>query len=168
MIRFEWLKENTSIWKDIKETRLKCFENDLMRDFDIDIYENIAKGIIKDSDYSLVKNDSNEVVGTIGYYKSAESNYCWMNWFGILKEYRNKGYGKKTLEEFEKYIKNKGVKTIYLYTGKEINKEAVKLYRKCGYIMQEEVFAKGIEHDLVIMGKSLYNRYRKWDGEPIW
>ena len=34
--------------------------------------------------------------------------------------------------------------------------------------MQEEVFSKGIEHDLVIMGKSLYNRYRKWDGEPIW
>ena len=167
MIRFEWLKDNKNIWKNIKEIRLKCFEDDLMRDFDIDIYEKIAKGMIKDSDYSLVKNDK-EVVGTIGYYKNAKSDFCWMNWFGIVKEYRNKGYGKETLEGFEKYIEKKGVKTIYLYTGKEINKEAVKLYKKCGYIMQEEVFAKETENDIVIMGKSLTGSYKEWEGEPIW
>ena len=168
-VKLEWITEHKEIWQEVRDTRLKCFEDDLLKDYMIDIYSGIANGIIKDSDYALVKNENDEVIGTIGYYHNKDTKNCWINWFGILKEYRNKGYGEITLKTFERYIQDKeGIENFYLYTGKEVNKEACRLYKKCGYTMQKEVFTKEGENDIVIMGKSVIGEYKYWVGEPIW
>lgn len=62
---------------------------------------------------------------------------------GILKEYRNKGYGKISLENIIQYCKARNVNKIILDSI-----YAVRLfYGKCGFVEQGIVFSKvGIPH----------------------
>ena len=62
----------------------------------------------KEQDYSIVYVD-NEPIGVTGIYSYHEyPESAWLGWFGILNEYRNKGYGKKALEKTIELAKEKG------------------------------------------------------------
>ena len=50
--------------------------------------------------YMVYYNDA--IIGITGLYSNEpldETNSIWLCWFGVLKQYRKRGYGKKILEE---------------------------------------------------------------------
>ena len=89
----------------------------------------------KEMDYKIVYID-NEPIGVTGIYSYNEyPDDAWLGWFGILNKYRNKGYGKETLEKTMELAKEKGYKNFRIYTD-EYAKEAHSLYEKLGFIKE--------------------------------
>lgn len=89
----------------------------------------------KEMDYKIVYID-NEPIGITGIYSYNEyPDDAWLGWFGILNKYRNKGYGKETLEKTMELAKEKGYKNFRIYTD-EYAKEAHSLYEKLGFIKE--------------------------------
>ena len=79
--------------------------------------------------------DKDKAIGVSGLYSHLEyPDDAWLGWYGVLEKERNKGYGKKMLEDFERVAKEKGYKHIRLYTDEEDNKNAICLYKKLGMI----------------------------------
>jgi GNAT superfamily N-acetyltransferase len=72
-------------------------------------------------------------IGVAGLYSMDENskNGLWIGWFAILKEYRNKGWGTKTLKELEKQAKKEGARYLNVYV--ESKSRAEKFYTKNGY-----------------------------------
>ena len=89
----------------------------------------------KEMDYKIVYiND--EPIGVTGIYSYKEyPEDAWLGWFGILKKYRNKGYGELTLKKTMELASDKGYKNFRLYTD-EYAKKAHKLYEKLGFISE--------------------------------
>ena len=88
--------------------------------------------------YYLPKID-NRYVGITGLY--AYKNYpsdAWLAWFGILENERRKGYATKILKQTMDRARELGFETLRLYTDKEDNQNAIKLYEKFG--MTSEVY----------------------------
>lgn len=66
----------------------------------------------KEMDYKIVYIDD-ESVGVTGIYSYHEyPNDAWLGWFGIINKYRNKGYGKATLEKTMKLAREKVIKRL--------------------------------------------------------
>ncbi|MEE0699599.1 MAG: GNAT family N-acetyltransferase [Bacilli bacterium] len=105
-----------------------------------DARQNYIEQINKDSyrkelDYYIVYLE-NEPIGVTGIYSYHEyPENAWLGWFGILEEYRHKGYGGIVLEETIKLSKQKGYKKFRLYTD-EYAKSAHKLYSSRGLIKE--------------------------------
>lgn len=79
-----------------------------------------------------------------------DDNTVKLQRFCFLKDYRNLGLGKKTLEFIESFYKTQGIKKITMDAKYQVSG----FYEKCGYIKQSEIFVEaGIEH--IKMSKSL-------------
>ena len=176
-MRFLWLSNDNNLVNDLKSIKLKVFEDDSLKYEELDIFDFIVKNkfkdfiynkqFYKDIDYAIVEQQGKHI-GIIGYYTDDGINY-WLGWAGILKEFRHKGYGLELFKNIEKYLKNKDVKTIRVYTGLEENKNACEIYKKLGYILQNGTFELNGEKDIVIFGKNLdSSNYENWDKEPLW
>ena len=141
MMEFEWLTETRNYnGEDFERMKSNIFEDDPFGDFEKGMFIKIQErtfNMYPIIDYALIIVD-NKPVGMLGYYSVDNNNY-WLGWFGILKEFRNLGYGEQALRKFEKFIMDKGAKTIRLYTGLEVNKSAVKLYKKLNYIQEPNI-----------------------------
>ncbi len=99
--------------------------------------------------------DNNEVIGITGiYYYDNES--AWLGWFGVLPDKRRNHYGKAILEKTMELAKQKGFKTMRLYTDAVDNANAIKLYEKLGFI-GEKYSAEKLAYDCYIYSKSLCN-----------
>ena len=125
----------------------------------------------KEMDYKIVYiND--EPIGITGIYSYNEyPDDAWLGWFGILYEYRNKGYGKLVIEKTMELAKEKGYKNFRLYTD-EYAKDAHKLYEKLGLIKEsydrdddkDEYFIA----DIYIYSKSLNNeKLELWNNKLL-
>ena len=89
----------------------------------------------KELDYSIVYLDDIPI-GVTGIYSYNEyPDDAWLGWFGILKEYRRKGYGRRTLNKTIDLAKEKGYKNFRVYTD-EYAKEAHNLYKSIGMISE--------------------------------
>ncbi len=75
-------------------------------------------------DSLISKNQNNELylvfyqgvpIGITGLYWGDEEGVCWYNWFGVLKEYRKHGFGKKIFT-FTINLAKQSFKGIRLYT----------------------------------------------------
>ena len=97
--------------------------------------------------------DNNEEVGITGLY-NYDSISAWLAWFGVLPDKRRKSYGKRILEKTMELAKQKGFKTMRLYTDAIENAEAVKLYKKLGFV-GEKYTAEDLLYDCYIYSKSL-------------
>lgn len=97
--------------------------------------------------------DNNEEVGITGLY-NYDSISAWLAWFGVLPNKRRKSYGKRILEKTMELAKQKGFKTMRLYTDAIENAEAVKLYKKLGFV-GEKYTAEDLLYDCYIYSKSL-------------
>ena len=64
---------------------------------------------------------------------------CKIHQFIITKDYKNKGYGKKLLNEFEAQSEKRGCKTIQSFVLIK-NKKVLKFYKKLKYSFNEEGF----------------------------
>lgn len=74
-------------------------------------------------------------IGITGIYtddslSGDEKFTAWLGWYGVIKEYRNKGYGKQILLDTISEAKRRGYKKFRLYTSKVKCKEAINLYDK--------------------------------------
>lgn len=107
--------------------------------------------------------EKNEIVGVSGIY-SDNAKECWLGWFGIRQEYRNKGYATAMLDLQLEIMKNYGYKICRLYTSEVINKEAVQLYIKKGFIKDSDY-----ENHIITMAKQLDDEayISKWQGMPL-
>lgn len=109
---------------------------------------------------------NNKQVGITGLYQYQDDE-AWIGWFGILPEYRNKGYGKILLKETIDLAKKLGYKIIRLYTDKKENKEAIKLYKKVGFI-GEKYSVENLSYDCWIFSKGIYDdKVNLWNNRNL-
>lgn len=99
--------------------------------------------------------DNNEKIGITGLY-NYDSVSAWLAWFGVLPDKRRKSYGEKILEQTMELARQKGFKTMRLYTDTIDNANAIKLYEKLGFI-GEKYSAEELSYDCYIYSKSLCN-----------
>lgn len=112
----------------------------------LDIMSSLDKDFIKEAlgysyDYRalyyLAMLDD-KAIGITGLYCYDNHKEAWLGWFGVLEQYRGKGYGKILLEQSINLAREKGFKTLRLYTSTEDeNKIARKLYDKLGFISED-------------------------------
>lgn len=88
--------------------------------------------------------DNDKLVGITGLYTNEpleETNSIWLGWFGVLKQYRKKGYGikilKETMEIAKDLSKKYPIKYFRLYTSSKDNPESLFLYDKVMDIKEE-------------------------------
>ncbi|OQY40743.1 MAG: GNAT family N-acetyltransferase [Fusobacteriia bacterium 4572_74] len=97
----------------------------------------------------------NNVIGIAEYMRDFDGDEIFLYGFSIKKEYRKCGYGKKLLEESIKVFRENKIKKIGLTVSLE-NKEAIKLYKKMGFKMEEmlkDEYGKGI--DRLYLGREI-------------
>jgi GNAT superfamily N-acetyltransferase len=86
----------------------------------------------------VLLDDLDNIVGfcvfKIENLKKYPEIYPWISDVMILENYRGKGYGKKLLQYGEKYLKELGYNTIYVWTD-----QAPDFYKKVGFIYKQEV-----------------------------
>lgn len=57
---------------------------------------------------------------------------CFLGWYGVLENHRRSGYGRKMFEHCKQKAKEKGYKTLRLYTDEVDNSVAVLAYKQFG------------------------------------
>jgi len=74
----------------------------------------------------------NEIpIGVVGLYSyNVYPSDAWLSWFGVLQEYRQKGYGSKMFDFFENLALEKGYTSIRVYTTDDEFDKAILLYEK--------------------------------------
>jgi len=100
----------------------------------------------------LYKNKPAGVIGLIQYAKYPED--IFLNWFGVLPEYRDKGIGTNALLQIIKMARNYNVKNFRLFSYALWHKVAQNIYRKT---MQLEEAYTNKKDNLILekMGKTL-------------
>ena len=108
-------------------------------------------------------HENNVIVGITGVYAD-NNDECWLGWFGIRPEYRQRGYATSILNLQLQQMQSYGYKICRLYTDKVINKNAVNLYLKTGFTEDSWYM-----DNIITMAKSLDNKtvINKWSGEPL-
>ena len=112
----------------------------------------------KELDYYIVYLDETPigVTGIYSYYEYPDD--AWLGWFGILKQYRHKGYGGLVLDKTIELAREKGYKNFRLYTD-EYAKSAHKLYESRGLIGElydnQDDKIEGFDGDIYVYSISL-------------
>lgn len=83
---------------------------------------------------AIICYENDKPVG-IGAYKEFE-NAAEIKRMFVLSEYRGKGIATQILKELELWVKEEGYTTSLLETG-FLQKDAINLYKKCGYTISE-------------------------------
>ena len=147
-------------------TQRKIFSEDgminIIASLDRELFMNVTGLFYLDDKvkyYLAYKNK--EVIGITGLYEYNDApDEIWVAWYGVLPEYRRLGYGTKILLWTMKEAKRKQKTTIRLYTEMGVNKEAIELYRKLGFI-EEKYLAEKLAYDCYIFSKSLTDKPTK-------
>ena len=103
--------------------------------------------------YWIGYNEQDEPVGICGVtqYKDYPED-CFLGWYGVLANQRQKGYVKEMFQFCKEKAKELGYKTLRLYTDEIDNRIAVITYKKYG--MTGEVYEN--KHDKTIFfGRTL-------------
>lgn len=124
--------------------------------------------------YDYLIELKNTAIGVIGYYSEpSEESTAWLSWFGLLKEYRNKGYGKLAFDLLIQKLKQKGFFTLRLFTYKVWNKEAQSFYIKNMDFSESYTNDMDNQYDIIngkplIFTKSLNSKpSHKWNNKFI-
>lgn len=72
---------------------------------------------------------NNTAIGVIGLYQYEKDENIWLSYFGILKKYRNKGYGKQMFYDMIDIAKKFDKKYLRLYTYEIWNSVAQGFYK---------------------------------------
>ncbi|MCI9434148.1 MAG: GNAT family N-acetyltransferase [Bacilli bacterium] len=134
---------------------------------------NYIEGITNDPYRKEMTNyivyDNGNPIGVVGLYSYNEyPNDAWLSWFGVLEEYRKKGYGSRIFDFFETLAREKGYTSIRVYTDDAFSK-AISLYEKKSMIKEfykNELESEEINNETIIYSKSLTtDKTRKWDNK---
>ena len=135
--------------------------------------ENYIEGITNDPYRKEMVNyiiyDDIIPVGVVGLYSYNEYPLdSWLSWFGILNEFRNKGYGSYAFDFFENISRDKGYENIRVYTDNGFDK-AISLYKSKGMIEERysnELESDEINNETIIFSKSLIkNKTNLWNNK---
>ena len=135
--------------------------------------QNYIEGITKDPYRKEMINyivyDNEVPVGVVGLYSYNEyPSDAWLSWFGVLKEFRQKGYGSKIFDFFEKLSLEKGYTSIRVYTDSKFDK-AMLLYEKKEMIKEyykNQLESEEINNSTIIYSKSLTKENtKKWNNK---
>lgn len=112
--------------------------------------------------YYLAQVDGNYIGITGIYYYNFDIDSAWIGWYGILKDFRNKGIGNELLKATIDLAKSNKFKYLRLYTDYLENKNAINLYESVGFI-GEKYTAEELSYDCRIYSMSLIDR-----SVPLW
>lgn len=74
---------------------------------------------------------SDKIIGVVGLYEIEEyKDDIWLSWFGLLKDYRFKGFGSKIFSDIKIMAKKYNKKYLRLFTFEVWNSEAQIFYKK--------------------------------------
>ena len=109
--------------------------------------------------YWLLRNTEEDTyVGISGIYLEEEdTESAWLGWFGILPEFRHKGYAAEALRLFEEDAQKRGFIYVRLYTDTD-NHTARQFYEKHGYVGERYRCAEdpvSFQYDLMVYSKPL-------------
>ena len=159
-------------YKKAIEIQNKIFPNE---DGTINILASLDRDLLKKKtgmDYEddnvkyYIAYDNNEAIGITGLYYY-DSVSAWLGWFGVLPDKRRKSYGKRILEKTMELARQKGFKTMRLYTDAIENADAIKLYKKMGFV-GEKYSAEELLYDCYIYSKSLCNeKVDLWNNKKL-
>ncbi len=113
-------------------------------------------------------------IGVTGIYSYNEyPDAAWLGWFGVLSKERNKGYGSIIFDKTEELARQKGYKSLRLYTD-DTFLEAHRLYHKKGMIKEiydnpDDIDSYGPEGvNTYIFSKSLNDeKVSLWDNKIL-
>ena len=119
----------------------------------------------------LESTEENCYVGISGIYREpCDDESVWLGWFGILPEFRRKGYASQALKLFEEAAKNRGFNCARLYTDAD-DIPARRLYEKMGYTGEDYCCPSdpaSIKYQLKIYSKSLdAHPVKKWNNRNL-
>lgn len=122
--------------------------------------QNYIEGITNDPYRKEMVNyivyDNEIPIGVVGLYSYNEyPRDAWLSWFGVLQEYRQKGYGSKIFDFFENLALKKGYTSIRVYTDDEFDK-AILLYEKKK--MVKEFYKNALESEEINNGTIIYSK----------
>jgi len=168
MLRYEKItKDNIDYAVEIQ---MKIFPGECAYQHYLDV---INKNLQWQNYYLVYEN--NTVIGITGLYCSEdinETNSIWLGWFGVLEEYRKKGYGKRilldTIEMAKNFSNKYPIKYFRLYTSIRDNTVAQILYKDVMDI--EEIYNNKddytYDNTCVIYSKSLTDeKVPYWDNK---
>ena len=123
------------------------------------------------SEYYLIKEDGT-FIGIIGlYFFNAYPDDAWLGWFGFLKQYRHKGYGKQALQFFENLARERGFRYARLFTDTLNNEDTKGFYKHEGYFEERYLNTKdpaSFAYPISIFSKPLYDeRCPLWNNRDI-
>lgn len=120
-----------------------------------------------DVSYYILGYDNNDIglMGIYGYVGDRDN--AWLDWFGILPEYRRKGFGTAALRIFE----NKAVALRYRYarilTDKFNNDAVLSFYASNGY-MAEDYVNKFEDPFSVAYPQMIFSKSLTGEEVPLW
>ncbi|MCK5779632.1 MAG: GNAT family N-acetyltransferase [Psychrilyobacter sp.] len=107
----------------------------------------ILKPLIKYGKVFVLVEDA-KILGIAEFIRSFNVEEVFLYGFSIKKEYRQKGYGKKLLENSIEILKKNKIEKISLTTSIK-NIKGIKLYEKIGFKKEEVLFNEygtGVNH----------------------
>ena len=113
-----------------------------------------------------------DYVGIAGLYSiRLDPETAWLAWFGILPEFRRRGYATEALGLFEARARERGFLYARLFTERA-DDAAIACYRKNGYFLEEYNCPTDAGAEMVpmyVMSKSLYpdRECPKWGDRDI-
>lgn len=130
-------------------------------------YEHYKFAIKNNLDYEkyYLVYDNDDIVGITGLYSNEdfnEINSIWLGWFGVLNEFRRKGYGQQilidTINMAKDLAKKYPIKYFRLYTSEKDDSIAQPLYYKIMDIKEYYNNVNDVNYDntCVIFSKSLF------------
>ena len=144
MIRFANKEDLTKEFFDL------CYEGFLFHyEHRKDIFKNISIDVLKEHVLNQIKNDglqillieeNNEIIGYLSYeIKEKVTKSLWIDEFVIKEKYRHNGYGTKLMNQVKEIAIKEKVDRIE-FNCWSFNENALKFYRKLGYLEQRIIF----------------------------
>ena len=120
--------------------------------------------------YYIVTLDGQEIGLTGHYPENEERETIWLGWFGILSEYRSKGYGKQVLLDTIEMCKKSPYKYFRAYSTETYDASAQPLYQKIMNLCEryENWKDETYGNSTVVYSYSLRNQViEPWDNKYI-
>ena len=117
-------------------------------------------------EYFIVKDDNGEPIGLWGHYIEGDLDECWLGWYGVRQDKRNKGFGTLIFKLFENWAKDNGFKVIRLYTDDIDNASACRLYEDLG--MTKELYKNSDDITTDIGNIVIYSKALTNEPLPLW
>jgi ribosomal protein S18 acetylase RimI-like enzyme len=96
----------------------------------------VAPGLDENRDRVWVCEDQGKMVGFL-LLMHRENNAAQLRYFILLPEYRGIGLGKKLMELYMEFLREKGYASSYLWTTHELD-AAASLYKRHGFHLTDE------------------------------